>query len=342
MALFLYRSSAGSGKTYTLVKEYLKIVLTQPERFKNILAITFTNKAAGEMKERILDALVKLVNREDPDLKSVLVRELPADVDIRERSAEVLNKLLHHYSDFSVSTIDSFMFRVINSFALELGIPINCRVDLNHQEIYTYVVDGIMAQIGLDQGLTQLILKFVYNKVRQNRSWNIEEDIKNFEAQIFNEKNFEWIKKASEIQFPELSEYISELNTRVSRFLKELNAQGARGLKMVVDAGLPVKGSSPAKFLEKISGIGNDVFGSGFSIYKKFTENKWYADSAPNEEKLKFEELLAAGLATIREQVVALFEEPFTGAYTARLILSNIYLLAIINQIKGLVEKYKE
>ena len=117
MSFTVYRSSAGSGKTYTLVKEYLKIALgtEAPDTYRSILAITFTNKAANEMKERVLSALQDLYSEEEPTGSSRFLvldirKESGLDPEvIRKRSKRVLAHLLHHYSDFAISTIDKFV-----------------------------------------------------------------------------------------------------------------------------------------------------------------------------------------------------------------------------------------
>jgi ATP-dependent exoDNAse (exonuclease V) beta subunit len=112
----VYKSSAGSGKTFTLVKEYLKIALSekadQPQLFKKILAVTFTNKAAAEMKERITETLrvISGMDHKAPSLVAdLLCKELEIQIEeLITRSKKLLSQILHNYSDFSVSTIDSF------------------------------------------------------------------------------------------------------------------------------------------------------------------------------------------------------------------------------------------
>ncbi|HEX5743381.1 MAG TPA: UvrD-helicase domain-containing protein, partial [Flavobacteriaceae bacterium] len=110
----VYNASAGSGKTFSLVKEYLKIVLrtNDASQFQHILAITFTNKAANEMKERIVKNLRQfaddtiLMNPTDMFLK--IVEEINIDAPlIHQRSKSVLQQILTKYGLFSVSTIDS-------------------------------------------------------------------------------------------------------------------------------------------------------------------------------------------------------------------------------------------
>src|SRR2546423_10443473 len=107
--LSIYKSSAGSGKTYSLVREYLKLVLPYPSNFRHILAITFTNKATDEMKSRILRSLIELSNGSNKNLEQELAKESPlSKLDIKEQAQKCLNFILHHYSDFAVTTIDSF------------------------------------------------------------------------------------------------------------------------------------------------------------------------------------------------------------------------------------------
>src|ERR1041385_4270961 len=134
----VYKSSAGSGKTYTLVKEYLKLALADPHRlhisFKNILAVTFTNKAAAEMKERVLKALTEIAGNKATALAEDLQKEMKiSEGDLRARCEELHTHLLHQYADFSVCTIDSFVYRIVRRFSLDLRLPANFGVDTDEE-----------------------------------------------------------------------------------------------------------------------------------------------------------------------------------------------------------------
>jgi len=134
MPLTIYQSSAGSGKTYTLVKEYLQIVLAKPYEYNQVLAITFTNKATEEMKSRIVTALADLVNKEAPKLAEQLAHNFQLnnlDIDIPVQAQKVLDYILHNYSQFAVSTIDSFFQRIIRSFSKELDLLIGYEVEMD-------------------------------------------------------------------------------------------------------------------------------------------------------------------------------------------------------------------
>lgn len=139
----IYRSSAGSGKTFTLVKEYLKLVLNDPDSFKNVLAVTFTNKSAAEMKQRIISALKELSGGKNPSLEKLLISE-GVKGDIKLSSSKVLRNILHKYSYFSVSTIDSFFHRVIRSFARELKLQLGYNIELDQQAVLDKITDKLL------------------------------------------------------------------------------------------------------------------------------------------------------------------------------------------------------
>ena len=131
----IYKSSAGSGKTFTLVKEYLKLALQSPSEltFKRILATTFTNKAANEMKSRVLEALAFLsdpnpITTKHDVLKNVLLEELSfTPIQLQQKSLNVLRAILHNYADFGIGTIDRFTHRIVRTFARDLNLPVNFR-----------------------------------------------------------------------------------------------------------------------------------------------------------------------------------------------------------------------
>ena len=156
MHFTVYKSSAGSGKTFTLVKKYLKIALGSEaaDTYRYILAITFTNKAANEMKDRVLGALKSLSSDTPPSgtslyLAAALEEEmgLPTQV-LRERAERVLEHILHHYGDFSISTIDKFVHRVVRAFAFDLNIPLNFDVELDQDELLREAIDLLIEQVG--------------------------------------------------------------------------------------------------------------------------------------------------------------------------------------------------
>ena len=122
--LTIYKSSAGSGKTYTLVLEYLKLVIIDPRSFKNVLAVTFTNKATDEMKARIITTLSMLATSPQEvlendsvyqQLHAHLISKNRGNLSVSRQARKVLEQILNDYSNFSVSTIESFFQKIVTT-----------------------------------------------------------------------------------------------------------------------------------------------------------------------------------------------------------------------------------
>jgi ATP-dependent exoDNAse (exonuclease V) beta subunit len=186
----IYKSSAGSGKTYTLVKEYLKIVLKNPEDFKHTLAVTFTNKAAEEMKNRILEKLIDLSNDSDKMLIQDLESEIKG-IDVRSQAAKVLENILHRYSYFSIFTIDSFFYRIIKSFARELKLHLSNDLELDEDIVLDKITDELLDKAGIDKALTDYLENFIYYYVDEDKGWKIDTLIKEIGSEIFKERYWE-------------------------------------------------------------------------------------------------------------------------------------------------------
>ena len=151
--LKIYKASAGSGKTYKLALEYISILISSyiynREKYQNVLAVTFTNKATNEMKERILDFLGKISLLSDESLLKNLKETLRnsgfdnfSDEKIQSIAGDILNSILHDYSNFAVSTIDSFFQRTMRAFARELGFFPSYNVELDSDDVMNRAVDN--------------------------------------------------------------------------------------------------------------------------------------------------------------------------------------------------------
>ena len=199
-AFSIYDASAGSGKTYTLVKEYLKIILVskKPDAYRNILAITFTNKAVHEMKSRVLESLSKF-SKENPSGKTLqLMQDISSDTGlslnaITEKAKSIIKNLIHNYAAFDISTIDKFTHKVIRAFAHDLNLPITFEVSLDTEILLTEAVDAIIAEAGNDEELTKLLVDFTMEKTDDDKSWDISREIMETGKLILNENNREEI-----------------------------------------------------------------------------------------------------------------------------------------------------
>jgi ATP-dependent exoDNAse (exonuclease V) beta subunit len=197
MSLNVYKSSAGSGKTYTLVLEYLGLVLKQPSLFRKILAVTFTNKAANEMKARVIKSLWVLADSsaQDVKLRDSLISNLKSryaleEETITENALIVFSNILHYYSDFSISTIDSFSHRLVRTFTRDLELPPQFEVELDAGQLAQVVSDILMSRVGVDDFITNTILNFAMLKMEDESDWQIEYQLKMFIMKLMKEDAF--------------------------------------------------------------------------------------------------------------------------------------------------------
>jgi len=198
----IYSASAGSGKTSTLVKEYLKLVLdtASPGKFRQILAITFTNKAVNEMKSRILESLHDFSQTETLDSGSHLFRDLCNELgrspeELRDHSEALLKQLLHNYAFFDVSTIDKFTHRLIRTFARDLKLPQNFEVVLDTDLLLEEAIGRLLGKAGEDKELTEVLIAFALEKIDDDRSWDIGYDLFAIGKLLFNENQLEHISQ---------------------------------------------------------------------------------------------------------------------------------------------------
>ena len=193
MELLVYKASAGSGKTFTLAVEYIKHLILNPSAYRQILAVTFTNKATAEMKERILQQLYGIwvsdpasspyLNRIREDLQR---KNLPED-DIRLAAGTALQYMLHDYSRFRVETIDSFFQSVMRNLARELELSPNLNIELNNTEVLSDAVDSLIEKLTPSSPVLAWLLDYINERIADDKRWNVSNEIKRFGWNIFDE-----------------------------------------------------------------------------------------------------------------------------------------------------------
>ncbi len=194
--LIVYKASAGSGKTFTLATEYIKLLVVNPQNYRTILAVTFTNKATEEMKMRILSQLYGIW-KELPDSESY-TRKVQQETGlslpvVRERAGEALHLLLHNYNSFRVQTIDAFFQSVLRNLARELDLTANLRVGLSGDQVEEMAVDLLIDNLKHTDAILQWLLHYIMESLSDNKSWSTDDEkrtsfvreIKNFGKTIF-------------------------------------------------------------------------------------------------------------------------------------------------------------
>lgn len=198
----IFNASAGSGKTYTLVKEYLKILFSSKNRwaYQRILCLTFTNKAVNEMKQRILGSLYSFSRFEEapPAMLQDLALELGQDPEtLKRRSGELLKEILHNYAFFDISTIDRFNNRLIRTFARDLKLPAHFEVLLDTDLLLDEAVARLVAKAGEDVELTPPLVDFALEKLDDDKNWDISFDLLRMGKLLFDENHAPHIAELS-------------------------------------------------------------------------------------------------------------------------------------------------
>jgi ATP-dependent helicase/nuclease subunit A len=350
--LFIYQSSAGSGKTYKLAKEYLKLAFKYPGAFKSILAITFTNKATEEMKTRILKFLADLSNEKEDDLKSQLINE-GVKGDIKELAKITLCNILHNYSDFTISTIDSFFNKVLRSFSKELKLQIGYEIELDQNEVLKNVTGMLLKDLKSNEELRKYMEEFILLKINEDKGWDVEKDIMKLGEEIFKERY--WEKKFA-IEESDTNREISDSRKKIQvlmgdiqniihGFENELFKIGNEAENVMKQYELEI-----GDFANKEKGVG------GFLIYKirnrKDYELKtlvlkayestdgWYSKTSGKKKIIL--EALDGGLYSLLKKAVEYIQAESEKYYSAKELKNTLYTLGIFEDLILKLNEYRK
>jgi len=345
MSFVVYRSSAGSGKTFTLVKEYLKMVLKRPGEFRHILAITFTNKAANEMKERILDNLKQLSVLESgapsqaimhllPDLRQVTGLD---NAGISQRAAETLKLILHNYSDFAITTIDSFVHRIIRTFAHDLHLPLNFEVELDMDKLIAQSVDLLISRVGSNEQLTKILVRFLETKTENEKSWHIEKDLQEFAKSLMNEDGTIFIERLRNLSLDDFMEINNRVNALIAQFENTVHKIGTEAFQLIQNQNISINSffhgtNGIGKYFENISKRNFDKLLPNSYVASTINDDKWYTAKLDLTDKIAID--------SIKPQLVALFQQienfkkdRYNEYLLLKLLTKNIYPIAVLNEL---------
>jgi ATP-dependent helicase/nuclease subunit A len=348
----VYRSSAGSGKTFTLVKEYLLILLKEesPYSFRHILAVTFTNKAANEMKERVLSSLNAFANKEvlstgEKTMMQILKHELFVGEEyIREKAKGIITAILHNYGDFNISTIDKFMLRVVRAFAHELKLPVNFEVELDEKSLVSRAVDGLIAKVGENEELTAALLKYSKFQAEEEKSWNIEKELKEVAPQLLKEQGYRHIQKLKTFDLTHFVELNKEYSEKIKTYENKLKTLAIKGLQLIHQQGL--NGEEFYKGKNGIHGVLKKISVVNFEKIKdnaSFTaveENKWYAAKTSKDDEQKID-AIKEDLKKIVSEIVHILSEEQKDYELNLLISQNLYAVALLNEIEKIIDELR-
>ncbi|TDE54977.1 UvrD-helicase domain-containing protein [Flavobacterium sp. GT3P67] len=337
----IYDASAGSGKTYALVKEYLKIILVAPKNdaYRNILAITFTNKAVHEMKSRIVGSLSEFAKDEPAQKAQDLMQDLAIDtelsiIQIKTKSQQIIKHIIHNYAAFDISTIDKFTHKVIRAFAHDLNLPMTFEVTLDTENLLVEAVDAIIAQAGEDETLTKLLIDFTMEKTDDDKSWDISREILETGRLVLNENNRNEITHFQDKSIAEFVEIKNKLADACKVLEKESIVFAEEALLLIDKNGIDVKSFSRGTFPNHINSIQQGKFNPKNKTFHEFDDiaiNKTAKDRAIIEN-------LIPEFLQILTKVYKTFEK--INFYKA--FLKNITPLSLLNTVSNELAKIQE
>lgn len=354
----VYKSSAGSGKTFTLVKEYLLLALKDasvpPQAYKHILAITFTNKAAGEMKERIIKALKELssddyfsISNNSKNTLEAIKEDAPFlnDEIIRARTKNILTAILHNYSDFAIGTIDSFVHKIVRTFAYDLKIPLNFEIETDSQKLLTQCIDVLISQIGNDDKLTKALIEFTESKTDDEKNWHVENDLKNFAAQLLKEEGTLHIERLKHLSIDDFFTIKSELAAKIKLFENKIITESTKAKDLIKQSNIDINDfyygtTGIGVYFSNLSQGNIDKISPNSRVLTTINEDNWYAGKITNDKK--------SAIDSIKKELEILFYniqkiklKDYPEYVLFSLINKNIYSLALLNEIEKLINEYK-
>ncbi len=347
----IYKSSAGSGKTRTLAKEYLLLALRfRADYFKHILAVTFTNKATQEMKDRILDYLDDFAKGEENNLTKELIAALNYDPNTFQLHAqEVQGELLHHYSQFSISTIDAFFQRVIRSFTRETGLMGDFRLEIETDMVLEEVIDNLIDELKEGTELTKWVVEFAKSNLENERSWDIRRGLKEFAEQIFKEE-FKMVEGeiAEKVKHPSFFKDTRENLFKLKHsFLATIQKKAIEAVTIIeknnlVATDFSYTSGTPYTFFKTVaalSSISKYEVGSRLTTYFNDVD-KWGAKKSDKQQLVN--QLAKEKLAALLTGILEFSDQHLTKALSAEVALNNFYAFGLITDIARKLREYKD
>ena len=354
MSFTVYKSSAGSGKTFTLVKEYLRLILPEPDHFRHILAITFTNKAANEMKERVLGSLKELAGAPEERSPSTTYHLLPALIgetkltegEIQRKAGEALRLILHDYSDFTIGTIDSFSHRIIRTFAHDFGLPVNFNVEIDSDELLTTAVDLLIDKVGADAGLTNLLVGFIENRMDDEQDWNIDRILLNFARILLDEEGNQQLVKLKDLTLDDFSRIAGSLKKQTRVFEQNISSLAGKATALINSSNLPATAfyqgrSGISRYFDKLSKGDLDSIEPNSYVRKTINEDKWTSGSASAAEKEAILNLKPE-LTAIYDDIHSNYEAGKNLYHLSLAVLKTLFPMAVLNVIGHLLDGFKK
>lgn len=351
MPVKVLSASAGSGKTFNLSMFYIKLAMEDADNFKKILAITFTNAAVNEMKNRILNRLFELSKGKGIDeyRTYAAVNKNVSDEKITQRASEVLNKIVHHYYDFSVSTIDSFLQRFFRGALYEIGIRTNYELVVKDEEIIEQAVNDFLLNIDENHIAFKWLVKFINNNVQENKTSNYTKQLIQLTKEINKDFFYPYEQDFAQLTENDFDTLVEKLETKINTVIDEAKKFQQEFKNLCQKSGFEEekfyqKSKGPASFLgsKLIKFINEKGSISQFDLTNKYLNEalnygKWVNKNFEAEfepYKLSFQKLLTDFISFIKVEGKK-YED-------SKIILKQLFNISILNHIVRNLHEYKK
>lgn len=299
-AFKIYSASAGSGKTYQLTKAYLKLILApiSKQKYRELLAITFTNKAVAEMKQRILESLFAFSQEQIPKNKVPLFKDLQLELqvstlELRLKSKKVLKELLHNYAFFEISTIDKFTHKIIRTFARDLKISQGFDVVLDTDVLLEEGIGRLLKRAGEDDELTNVLLNFSLEKIEDDKNWDITYELLEIGKLLFQENHNAHLSYISSKEIKDFVRLQNTLKMQIKNGEDKLVKLANENLEIISSNGLEFTDFTRSSFPKFMQGLANGSFNVDFTANWKqnFESDKLYNKTCPDDIKARLDSL---------------------------------------------------
>ncbi|MBT4478345.1 MAG: UvrD-helicase domain-containing protein, partial [Flavobacteriales bacterium] len=342
------RSSAGSGKTYTLSLNFIALALIgsvkySVEYYRKILSITFTNKAAAEMKDRVLEYLEVLSDGKNEDsILDWLKKNTPlAEEQIVENAEKVKISILHNYADLRISTIDKFTYNIVRTFSSDLDLSYNFELEMDNYKIIQPVVSNLISKMSSKGGeLSEALVNFALQKAEDGKSTNIEKDLEEFSRNLFNEGAIPFISLNS-ISVSDCLKVKDRLLDKKKQIVKYVKNHSDMVLKYFTTFGFTKdhfnRGTYFNLFTKYLQASDESKWTPSDALLNNIRQDKWYAESKSDDMK-DLVELHKNKFINFIDDLLVLIKD----LNTTQSLLTNIYSIAVLNELLSEVNQYKK
>ncbi|MHC8948494.1 UvrD-helicase domain-containing protein [Sphingobacterium hungaricum] len=343
----ILKASAGSGKTFSLTVHYLSLLFENEFKYREILAVTFTNKATEEMKTRILEVLEGLAKEDASDgiesYRALILKANPSltPQSLQEKADKIYRRILHDYTRFSVSTIDGFVQKVIRGFAFELGLDSSYTLEMNLDKVKNNLVERLDKELDSKPELVEWIIDLAKERIENEQSWNYKTELINLISEIFKEKFTDFSDALYALGFENIDKIFSKYSKDAKEFKQNfediIHAKAQAFVQSYEQAGLTTD-ELAGKSRNPLAKANNIIQGQYELIDKlqNFVDNPeiWFQKKANTDSYYTLNPLL--------KELVDTFKSLEPHFILNSHFQKNIYYLRLMQEVALLLKSYRD